>query len=496
MVSTLLWIEFSVFMLVMVFVSIYAAKRTKTIQDFAISGANLGPYVLGLSFAATFFSAATFMGYPGYSYAWGFSNLWLFLSLIGAAPLGIIAVGKMVRKLNTKQKSLSLPDWLGDYYNSDFLRLGSGIIMLFNIFYIAAQFSAGAQIFQNMLGLKYMTGLIIIAVIVIAYVFVGGSYADVYTDAVQAVLMVITGVVVFISGIIFFGDGNINTAFTNISENLASQDEKLLSIFNPESNYYAATAVLGLFIIQFAFSSQPQLFNKVLSLKNPKDLRKMIATYITAATLCLLVLFGGLYARVAVPGLEAADQSLLEYVTWGMPAALAAFVGVVILAAALSTTDGLFVVMSTVFANDIYRKVLVKRGIVKADEDKVNKVSLNISRFAVIVVGIAAVTIVLNPPQFLGDFMWIGISGVSAGTLGPVLYAVFSRKKASPRAAESSMVIGLLSYLVIFFGGFESSPLAAGGWATLVGIGVMWILASVLKRPKTIEPDPDVKVEL
>lgn len=211
----------------------------------------------------------------------------------------------------------------------------------------------------------------------------------------------------------------------------------------------------------------------------------MIITYVIAALLCLLVLFGGLYARVAVPGLELADQSLLEYVTWGMPAALAAFVGVVILAAALSTTDGLFVVMSTVFANDIYRKVLVRRGIVKADEEKVNKVALSIGRFAVILVGLAAMLIVLNPPQFLGDFMWIGISGVSASTLGPVLYAVFVRRKASPHAAEASMIIGLVSYLIIYFTGVEPSPQAAGGWATLIGIAVMWILASTLKRPET-----------
>ncbi|QKY71548.1 sodium:pantothenate symporter [Lentibacillus sp. CBA3610] len=467
----------------MIGVSYYAARKTKTIEDFAISGAKLGPYVLGLSLAATLFSAATFMGYPGYSYAWGFSNLWLYLSLMVAAPLGVITIAKAVRKRNAIQKSLSLPDWLGDYYNSDFLRVGSGLIMLFNLFYIAAQFSAGAQIFQTMLGLSYSTGLIVIAGIVIIYVFVGGSYADVYTDAIQAVLMVATGIFVFISGIYFFGDGNINTAFNNISENLSSQDGALVAILNPDSNYYAVSAVIGLMIIQFAFAAQPQLFNKVLSLEKQKDLRKMIIVYIVASALCLLVLFGGLYARMAVPGLDNPDLALIEYVTWGLPAILAAFVAVVILAAALSTTDGLFVVMSTVFANDIFRKVLVKRGIVNVKEADVNKIALRISRIAVIGVGIAASLLVLNPPPFLGDLMWIGISGVSAGTLGPIMYAIFGRKKASPRSAEASMVIGLISYLIIVFTGIESSPLAAGGWATLVGIVTMWILAYTIKIP-------------
>lgn len=484
MLSTWFWIFLIIFIAGMSVVIVVATKRTKTIDDFAISGATLGPVVLGLSFAATVMSAATFMGYPGYSHAWGFSNLWLYLSLSVATPIGFLTVGKMIRKVNTKQKSLSLPDWLGDYYNSDLVRVGSGLIMLFNLFYIAAQFSAGAQIFETVVGTSYSTGLIIIALIVIIYVFVGGSYADVYTDAIQAVMMIIVAVVVFVSGIFIFGDGNINTAFDNITENFKEQDGNLLKVFNPESNYYALSAVIGLFIIQFAFASQPQLFNKVLSLKNPNDLRKMFIVYIITTVLCLLVLFGGFYSRVVDPALENPDLGLLSYVSWGLPSFLGAFVVVTILAAALSTTDGLFVVMSTVFANDIYRKYLVRKGIVKVSKEKSDKIAMNISRWSVLFVGVAASLLVLNPPPFLGDLMWIGISGVSAGTLGPIMYAVFSRRKASPRAAEASMIIGLLSYLIIVFTGIESSPLAAGGWATCIGIAIMLILANVLKRPE------------
>src|SRR5699024_8089566 len=100
MVSTYLWIMFSIFLLFMFILSLYAAKKTKTMEDFAISGTKLGPYVLGLSLAATLFSAATFMGYPGYSYAWGFSNLWLYLSLAVADPICIITIAKVVRKKN------------------------------------------------------------------------------------------------------------------------------------------------------------------------------------------------------------------------------------------------------------------------------------------------------------------------------------------------------------------------------------------------------------
>src|SRR5699024_2360636 len=115
------------------------------------------------------------------------------------------------------------------------------------------------------------------------------------------------------------------------------------------------------------------------------------------------------------------------------------------------------------------------------------RISLRISRGAVLGVGVAAALLVINPPSFLGDLMWIAISGVSAGTLGPIMYAVFGRKKASPRAAEGSMVIGLITYLVIVFTGIETSQLAAGGWATLVGMMSMWFISYTLKSPAKAE---------
>ncbi len=129
------------------------------------------------------------------------------------------------------------------------------------------------------------------------------------------------------------------------------------------------------------------------------------------------------------------------------------------------------------------KKVLVKKGIVKVSEEKADKIALKISRIAVLGVGVIAAILVISPPPFLADLMWVGISGVSAGTLGPIMYAVFGKKKASPRAAEGSMIIGMAAYLVIVFTGVESSPLAAGGWATAIGIISMFILANIFKRP-------------
>ncbi|WP_373893624.1 sodium:solute symporter family protein [Virgibacillus natechei] len=472
------WIGFILFLIVMFTIGLVSARKTKSVRDFAIGGGKLGPYVLGLSFASTYLSAATFLGYPGWSHDWGFSNLWLFLAMIGGGPIGVLMVAKRVRKLNVKQVSLSLPDWLGDYYNSDKLRVGTGLILLFNIFYIAGQFVAGARIFEYLLGMSYTTGLILIAVVVVLYVFAGGAFADVYTDAVQAVMMAIAGIFVFVSGIIIFWDGGITATFSGITQNLATQESNLVEMFNPDStHFYSIGAIFGAIIIQWAFASAPHLFNKVLGLKNEKDLGKMILTYVVTASFSVLVLFGGFYSRAALgDSIPTADLALMEYITWAFPAIIVAIFGVVILAAAMSTTDGLFVSISTVFANDIFLKVLVKRKIINVSEEKAQIIAFQISRLAVPLIGLAAFLIVLKPPAYMGDIMWIGISGVAAGTMGPILHAVYAKKKASAKAAEMSMIIGLLSYLIIYFGGIVQSTMSAGALATFIGIAtiVIW----------------------
>src|SRR5699024_327884 len=123
--------------------------------------------------------------------------------------------------------------------------------------------------------------------------------------------------------------------------------------------------------------------------------------------------------------------------------------------AAMSTTDGLFVSISTVFANDIFLKFLVKRKIVNVSEAKANKIAFQISKISVPVVGLLSFLLVLQPPKHMSDIMWIGISGIAAGTLGPILHAIYAKHKAPARAAEMSMFVGLGSYLIIYLEGLS-----------------------------------------
>lgn len=480
----------AIFLAVILWLGYLGYKRTSSMADFAIAGSKLGPVVLGLAYAATFFSAATFVGYTGWAYSWGFSSMWIFLTLILASPLGLIVVAKKVRAANIEQGSLSLPDWLGDRYGSDFMRVGVALVTLFNIFYIGAQFTAGALIFEALLGLPYTLGLVLIASIVVAYTYGGGSFADIYTDAFTAIFMALMGILIFVSGLWMIQGSGFTGILETISTQLSSEGAEQVSITNPESAvFYSIPAIIGAFIIQFAFSSQPHLFNKVLALENPRDMAKMILVYVVAAFSFLLVIFGGLYAAVTVPGLEQADNAIFEYVEVAFPPIMVAFLGVVVLGASMSTSDGVFVVISTSIANDIYKKFLVPRGYVSAaSEERVDLTTLRLSRLVTLVIGVLAAALVINPPESIGTFIWIGLSGVASGTLGPIIVGLFFPRLASRVAAKASLVTGVGSYLTITIVGFEESVLAAGAWAVLIGITVMFVVSFLFPDREAGQP--------
>lgn len=107
---------------------------------------------------------------------------------------------KGVRDSNTKIKALSLPDWLGEMYKSDFLRALVSIIVMIQMFYVAGQLSAGGTLLSGLLDIDYSTAVIAVTVVTIVYVTLGGLFADVYTSIGQTCLMMFAGVIVFLSG--------------------------------------------------------------------------------------------------------------------------------------------------------------------------------------------------------------------------------------------------------------------------------------------------------
>ena len=84
----------------------------------------------------------------------------------------------------------SIPEYLGERYQSEALRLSAAIFSLILLFYLAGQLVAGLVMFEMMLGLPRTWALVITTAILLGYVTLGGAHADILTDGVQGFLMV------------------------------------------------------------------------------------------------------------------------------------------------------------------------------------------------------------------------------------------------------------------------------------------------------------------
>lgn len=474
-------ILFVIYLIAMGILGLKGLKKTTDMKSFAVSSGDVNPYIVAITWAATFMSAGTFLGLPGLAYKNGVSLLWYHMGHWFPAILMLAIVAGSYRKLADKTNALTMPDWLADVYQSKGLRLLIGIVCLCNIVPLAAQFVGVGTLMNATLGIPYETGVLIGVVVVMIYLFLGGTYAHIYTNVVQGTLMCIVSVTVVITGFFLFGN-----VFTEVPRLLSQADPNLSAAFNPSDAAFAGpVAISGIFISNACWSLNPQLMNKVQYLKTNRDLRK----FILFAGFCLfvggMVVVGGMYSRLLTPEVLAnADDALPTFVTMVYHPVIGAFFNVVLLAATMSTTDGIMVMMATVLGNTLYRQTYIQHKIDcghEVDIEKADRTSLFIAKWSVVLVGIASLPIAFNRPGSLNVLNWIGTGVILSGVAGPLLVAV-TQKKVHRLSAMIAAVCGITAYLIVYVGKIILSVYLAVGVGCIVSLAIAFIINALMTR--------------
>ena len=443
------WFFLAVFIGAMVIIGFIGRNRVRVADDFATARGSYGPLLLALAFAATTASGSTFLGFPGIAYDAGLAAVWAVFLYPAGVYLGVLVCLKVVSNTGHEFGSRSIPEYLGTRYQSDWMRVLVSLFSLLLLFYLAGQLVSGIVMFEIMLGLPSEWALGITAVVLMVYVALGGAHADILTDGVQGFIMVAVAVGV---GFLFLTGFGVEGGFSGMLAGLERQDPHLVGWLNPDHVlFHSWWSLLALLLSHIPLGMLPHIGNKLWALERPQQRRRFIElAFAFGLTLGMLGL-GGVLARAILgdallqPG-ETSNQALLLLFIELSPNWLAALLGIAILAAVMSTADGLVVSSSQIIANDLYRCTFVPRFAADVPERIIDRRVLVISRIsAVVVVVVCTAMAWALMDRNVAMIVWIGTGGLMAAFAGPlVVGAIWSG------VTKAGAMAGLLGGVGVF----------------------------------------------
>lgn len=449
-------------------------RKTKSLAGFAVGNKDMSPVLVGIVMASSIASTATFVINPGFVYTHGLSAfLHYAVAAQGGIAFGLIAVTKGFRRVGEKYKCLTIPDWIQARYGSSGLALFFALINLLSITFVVLIMVGCALLLTSLVGLSYQLSLVAVLVVVFSYVLMGGTYAHAYTNAVQAIMMAVIAVVLFASGFHHFEGGFVNALQTVSSDYAAA--------LNPSSDLYNSmfSVFVSAFIVTFALMMQPHILTKVLYLKEEKDVNRFLITSVVTGAIFSLVLFVGFYAKLDGLVVAKQDAVVAMYVGtafgesfWGQ--ALATTVFVSLLAAGMSTLDGILVALSAMVTHDLYFKI--RPG---AEQDP--KGALLASRIVLVAVGIIAFVVALDPPKLVGLFAQKGVYGLAAASFVPIVFGVLVPGKIPAWLMGLSSGLALATHLILHLFLGVTNPAVSSCYAIIGSVAVA-LVAMAIRR--------------
>ena len=437
-------------------------RRTSDIKGFAIGNKDMSPYVIGFTLAASIASTATFVINPGFVYVDGLSA---FLHYGVSASLGILAAFLVLTrgflKLGEDKQALTIPDWIYHRYQNNQLRFFFAVINLLSITFVVLILVGCSILMTGLFPVDQRQALVIILLFVFAYVLMGGTYAHAYTNTLQGGMMIVIALFLFVDGLEFF-DGGIVDSLKSVGENYAA-------VYNQDSRlYYSFVSVFASgFIVTFALMLQPHILTKVLYLRSERDIGKFIATTVIVGFCFSLMLAIGFYARLASLEIPAQDAVVREYLLFRFSDSSAGqyilvFVFLTLLAAGMSTLDGILVSLSAMVINDIVTPVFGEL-----------QHSLMWSRLLLIAVGVVSLYLAWNPPALIGLFAQKGVYGLVAASAAPILFGVLYSRTIASQWVFIAAFLGLFVHLSLNLSGVMTNPAVSAMVGILLSTGFL-----------------------
>ena len=459
-------IMFTVFVLATLWITKWAAGRTKSAADFYTAGGGITGFQNGLAIAGDYMSAASFLGISAAVMATGYDGLIYSIGFLVGWPILTFLLAERLRNLG----KFTFADVAGYRFQQAPIRAfaASGTLVVV-AFYLIAQMVGAGQLIKLLFGLDYWIAVVLVGALMMVYVLFGGMTATTWVQIIKAVLL--------LSGVTFMGF-MVMSRYGFSPEALFAEGVKVRTQIAANGGADADTAAkMGLAImgpggfikdpisaisfgmaLMFGTLGLPHILMRFFTVPDAKEARKSVlwaTTWIGYFYMLIFIIgFGAITLVLTNP--EFADVAKGEILggkgAQNMAAVLVAkavggdvflgFISAVAFATILAVVAGLTLSGASAVSHDLYATVFKHGNADSASE-------LRVSRITTVALGIVAVVLGIIFEKQNIAFMVSLAFAVAASANFPVLLLSVLWKGCTTRGAVIGGFAGLIAAVVL-----------------------------------------------
>ena len=453
---------FGVFVVGTLFITKWAASKTKSAADFYTGGGGITGFQNGLAIAGDYMSAASFLGISAAVMASGYDGLIFSIGFLVGWPVITFLMAERLRNLG----KFTFADVAGYRFQQAPIRIfaASGTLVVV-AFYLIAQMVGAGSLIKLLFGLDYWLAVVIVGSLMMIYVLFGGMTATTWVQIIKAVLLLsgVTFMAIMVMAQFGFSFEALFAKGVAVKTQLAVNGGKTsedaakigLAIMGPGGFVKDPISAISFgMALMFGTAGLPHILMRFFTVPDAKDARKSVfwaTTWIGYFYMLIFIIgFGAITLVLTNP--EYADTATGIIKGGGGSANMAAvlvakavggnvfygFISAVAFATILAVVAGLTLSGASAVSHDLYATVIKKGNADSASE-------LRVSRITTLALGVVAVVLGIAFEKQNIAFMVSLAFAIAASANFPVLFMSVLWKDCTTRGAVIGGFLGLIS---------------------------------------------------
>lgn len=438
------WIGVIVYLGVLIYLGVVFSRRQKDTSRYFVAKRSLPGWAVGISIFATLLSSFTFIAFPG----WTYERSWEILMREFMAPLTILAAGLLIIPLYRRSIRISAYEYLERRFGYIARVYGTVAFFIGHFFKIAVVLLTMSIALNSITGWDVTTTIIVLGLITVIYTTFGGIEAVVWTDVIQGLLMLGTGLLSIIFILFVVSPEGPMTIIQSATD--AGKFRLVDSEFGWEKETVWVFAAVGFFHFLTKYTTDQTMVQRYLL---SPTIKSTLWSMFVSIVCCMLawimfsligsLLFGlySLHPDRVPEGIVSGDQMFPLFIGKELPPFVTGLILAGLTAATMSTLSSDLNSIGAVSISDFYNRFA---------EDPTEGTRLRLSKLIVASSGLASIGMAVWLSFYEGGIMRLTldaaaiIGSVLSGGMVALFFLGFFFRKVGKQSLYISLIVGFL----------------------------------------------------